>query len=386
MILKFRFRYILKCLRFFFTDYFLLLNNKKITVTERSLIIVHTDAIGDYILFRNFIEQIKNSEKYKTYKITLIANELYKDLAQNFDSEFVNEFIWINKSKFQFDFNYRKTILKSIANKQFSVAINPSYSRDFIFGDSIMRAINTIEKIGQKADLSNGYSLFRLLSNFWYTQLIDTGNEIQFEFDRSKKFIEKLIEAAVNLNFPVISLKNKETDLQPYIVLFPGAGEVQKQWSIDNFVTCAKHIINNTKHKIIICGSGNDFPLGEIIIAKCQDGRITNLCGKTTLTELINYVHNAKLLITNDSSAIHIAACTHTVSICIGNGRHYGRFTPYPKEIAPFLHFVFSKNVVKMAELDVENLKKQTLYHSIESINEIDANEVINISREILGV
>ena len=74
MILKFRFRYILKCLRFFFTDYFLLFNNKKITVTERSLIIVHTEAIGDYILFRNFIEQIKNSEKFKTYKITLIAN------------------------------------------------------------------------------------------------------------------------------------------------------------------------------------------------------------------------------------------------------------------------------------------------------------------------
>jgi DNA polymerase-1 len=32
---------------------------------------------------------------------------------------------------------------------------------------------DTIEKIGQKADLSNGYYLFRLLSNFWYTQLID---------------------------------------------------------------------------------------------------------------------------------------------------------------------------------------------------------------------
>ena len=292
----------------------------------------------------------------------------------------------INKSKFQFDFNYRKTILKSITTKQFGVAINPSYSRDFIFGDSIMRAINANEKIGQKADLSNGYSLFRLLSNFWYTQLIDTGNEIQFEFDRSKKFIEKFIEAAVNLNFPVISLKNKETDLQPYIVLFPGAGEVQKQWSIDNFVICAKHIINNTKHKIIICGSGNDFPLGEIIIAKCSNDQITNLCGKTSLTELINYINHAELLITNDSSAIHIAACTHTVSICIGNGRHYGRFTPYPKDIAPFLHFVFSKNVVKMAESDVENLKKQTLYHSIESINEIEANEVINICNNLLKI
>jgi ADP-heptose:LPS heptosyltransferase len=249
-----------------------------------------------------------------------------------------------------------------------------------------MRAINATEKIGQKADLSNGYYLFRLLSNFWDTQLIDTGNEIQFEFDRSKKFIEKVIEAPVNVNFPFISLKNKETDLQPYIVIFPGAGEVQKQWAIENFITCAKHIINNTKHKIIICGSGNDFPLGEIIIAKCHNDQITNLCGKTSLTELINYIHNAELLITNDSSAIHIAACTHTVSICIGNGRHYGRFTPYPKEMAPFLHFVFSKNVVKMAESDVENLKKQTLYHSIESINEIDANNINNICNNLLKI
>ena len=37
-----------------------------------------------------------------------------------------------------------------------------------------------------------------------------------------------------------------------------------------------------------------------------------------------------KLLISNETSAIHIAAALDVQSICILGGGHYGRFTPYP--------------------------------------------------------
>jgi len=59
--------------------------------------------------------------------------------------------------------------------------------------------------------------------------------------------------------------------------------------------------------------------------------RVENLCGTTSLTELVDIISKAKLLITNDSSALHIAACLNTQTICLLMGRHYGRFAPYPK-------------------------------------------------------
>ena len=58
---------------------------KYILVSETSskeLLIVNTDSIGDYILFRNFLKEIKNSEKYKDYKIVLLGCEKYKDFAE----------------------------------------------------------------------------------------------------------------------------------------------------------------------------------------------------------------------------------------------------------------------------------------------------------------
>ena len=50
-----------------------------------------------------------------------------------------------------------------------------------------------------------------------------------------------------------------------------------------------------------------------------------------TLLEFIELVRNAKLLIGNDSSSIHIACMVNTPSICIYGGLLHGRFLPYPK-------------------------------------------------------
>ncbi len=47
---------------------------------SNSLLIVRLDAIGDYILFRNFLKVIRNSEKFNNYTITLCGNTLWKDI------------------------------------------------------------------------------------------------------------------------------------------------------------------------------------------------------------------------------------------------------------------------------------------------------------------
>ena len=49
-----------------------------------TLLIIKTDAIGDYILFRNFLSEVRNLSLYKNYKIILCGNELWKDIALHF--------------------------------------------------------------------------------------------------------------------------------------------------------------------------------------------------------------------------------------------------------------------------------------------------------------
>ena len=48
---------------------------------SNTLLIIRLDAIGDYLLFRNFLSVIRASRKYKDYEITLCGNIVWKDLS-----------------------------------------------------------------------------------------------------------------------------------------------------------------------------------------------------------------------------------------------------------------------------------------------------------------
>ena len=54
---------------------------------------IKADAIGDYILFRNFIEIIKRSTKYSSYEIDLLGNEIWSDLATRHDGKYITKFL-----------------------------------------------------------------------------------------------------------------------------------------------------------------------------------------------------------------------------------------------------------------------------------------------------
>ena len=59
----------------------------------KRIVLFRHDGIGDYVLFRNFIEVFKKSLKFVDYKITLLGNSAWKDLAEFLDKDFIDEFI-----------------------------------------------------------------------------------------------------------------------------------------------------------------------------------------------------------------------------------------------------------------------------------------------------
>ena len=78
----------------------LIIYTGKREIIKNTLLITRLDSIGDYVLFRNYLAFLKQSKKYKDYSITLCGNIIWKDIAESFDSDVVNDFIWINRKKF----------------------------------------------------------------------------------------------------------------------------------------------------------------------------------------------------------------------------------------------------------------------------------------------
>lgn len=364
MIPKIRIRYILKCLKVILFEK----NNIKSIANDdnKNLLLVKTDAIGDYILFRNFIKEIRTLSLFTDFKITLVANELVKDLVNEFDLNFLENIIYINRNSFTNNSLYRKQKYGELHKTNFKFAINPSFSRDYLIADSLIRAANARHKIGQLGNFSNDYAFFKKISDKWYDKIIDTGNDIQFEFLRTKKFLENIAEQKMNIVRPSLPLNTKSTE--NYVVLFPGAGEKIKQWNPINFATTANEILQKTGLKIIIAGSKFDIDLANEIIENITDkSNVENYCGQTTLVELANLINDATCLITNDSSAYHLAACLQTRTICLLIGRHYGRFAPYPfDKLKEQIFYILppSFNVVNFKEeevFDINEIKSETV-------------------------
>ena len=66
-------------------DFFVLLQcriRNQIGKNAKHILLIRLDAIGDYILFRNFIEVLKRNPKYSDYKITLLGNIVWRELAE----------------------------------------------------------------------------------------------------------------------------------------------------------------------------------------------------------------------------------------------------------------------------------------------------------------
>jgi ADP-heptose:LPS heptosyltransferase len=58
---------------------------------------------------------------------------------------------------------------------------------------------------------------------------------------------------------------------------------------------------------------------------------LDNKAGSTTLLGLATLLQRARLVVSNETSAVHLAAAVGTPSVCILGGGHFGRFLPYAK-------------------------------------------------------
>jgi ADP-heptose:LPS heptosyltransferase len=103
-------------------------------------------------------------------------------------------------------------------------------------------------------------------------------------------------------------------------------------WPIDHFAELLTQLDSQFELQYVLCGSQDDRALCERLMHDPRLNNLTNLAGQTSLLELVELVRSAALVVTNDSSPVHIAAATNTPSVCILGGGHYGRFLPYHVE------------------------------------------------------
>ena len=342
-----------------------------------SVLVVRLDNIGDFILWLPSVVKIR--KKYNDQSLILVANKNFAELAK--DTGYFDQVIAVDVRKFILNIFYRCQVISKIIKLNTKVAIQPNYSRSFLTSDSVIRASNATDRIGSMGDFSNIMKWQKKLSDGWYTQLIFASNAPLMELERDVEFLSALgvnSKEVLTPQLPNLTKLTGKLDVSgSYFIIFPGASWRGRKWSKESFSKVGIHISEQYGYKMVVCGVQADFQDAEFIINQTSDADAINLAGATTLSQFCELVRGAKLLIGNETSAIHIAAATNTPSVCLLGGGHFGRFMPYSDIVVGMKPIpVFSK--MKCYNCGWKCIKTHDSKKPVPCVDNISAQAVIN--------
>jgi heptosyltransferase I len=114
-----------------------------------------------------------------------------------------------------------------------------------------------------------------------------------------------------------------------WIALQPGARWKNKRWPVNHFAELVRSLAQNFPDtRFAILGDKGDHPLGAIISQSAPE-RCLNLCGATSLPEMIEWVRYCDLMVTNDTGPMHVAAALDKPLIALFGPTAPERTGPY---------------------------------------------------------
>jgi len=94
----------------------------------------------------------------------------------------------------------------------------------------------------------------------------------------------------------------------PWLGLNPGAAfGAAKRWLPERYAAVGELVSRRAGGKVAILGGPAERPLADAIAAGMR-APVRVLCGETTLPELVGVLSRLRLLVTNDSGPMHVAA------------------------------------------------------------------------------
>lgn len=330
---------------------------KKLISQSNKVVIFAENGFGDYLLVRDFFTYLRNSKKYKSYKIIFLAQNDRINLSKRYDQEYIDEWILLDSKSID-------NVIQQLNTSHITDLINLTVLNNNEEPEGPLTEI-LFKKV--KAQNKYGHVFGDIKENKNYKP-IHTPNKKIFEYERNRIFFSKLINENIDTNSchthitPSYSLKGK------FIGIAPFAGKLFrfKQWNIANYICLLKRI-NNTfpDFKIVLIGNNvNKIDIDAIMSG--IDFNVINTFNKLDSADLPSFLSCLEYLITPESGLVHLAVAMEQGPRCIvlSNGSFYKRFLPYQTER---INYIYPKSIE-------DNLNKKNLYGFKQ--NQADINDI----------
>lgn len=348
---------------------------------RKRVVFVKLDGVGDYIIWTAAFEAIREKYPSSEFERILVANERFREFA-DVDGTFEERF-FVKVARLASSPAYRFGVMRQVRGLGASVIVNPRLTRDFLWGDSIVRCSGAETRIGSEG-IENLMSPFQeSLSAKWYTELRPSPKAGIHELISNVEFLGVDRNGSIQPQ-TASTIFSRETLPDRYLVVFVGAFSPDKRWPLQRFAEAARAIADEHDLGVVLCGGpGEEHLSGEF--GRHFEGEFISLIGKTSLLELADVISRASLTISNDTAAGHIAVANRCPSVIVTPGNHVGRFFPYPDEAT-------SRQVSVLHEMPCFGCGWHCIYTNLSAgeakpcIAGVEANEVVNAAKRLLSL
>ena len=305
---------------------------------KTGLLIIRNDNLGDMLISLPMIEQAADAIHKKNKTVTLVVSQINSELLKKFhyadnlviagNAEFSNGFFWRLKA-------FRKISAYRAEKVILLLSLGRSGEHDYAVLLARGKECYALETM-YSWDISEKLKNYRkLFFNLLYTQTVDYDinktireNEANlFSAAIKSNIVPKVCDvSAWSMPFPKSAIPS------PYYIVVPGSSNKKRQWPEEYFAQIIDHIAEvRPDITAVITGTDQDITIAEKIIqCTLNHKKIINLCGKSTLHQLIHSIENADFIVTNDTASMHIAGSLRKICFCLGGNWHYGAYMPEP--------------------------------------------------------
>ena len=152
-----------------------------------------------------------------------------------------------------------------------------------------------------------------------HPELVQRYTALAGPLDGSK--LEARLQSSREQQIAALTAHGLNADAQP-VIFCPGAEYgPAKRWPAEYYAELAQQY-GTTENPVLLLGSPKDAPVGDEIVTQSK-GTARNLAGKTSLFEAIDLLAAARLVVSNDSGLMHVAAALQRPQVAL-----YGSSSP----------------------------------------------------------
>lgn len=338
----------------------------------KRILLVRTDRMGDLLLTTPVFKALR--EHYPASFIAVLVSSATRAIVDG--NPYIDEVIAFDKEKKHQGFLATLRLAQQIRRRRFDVVVilHPTLRVHLLCYLAGVR-----ERIGY--DRKAPYFLTRTVP---HRKQEGTRHESSYNFD----LLEPLgvVTASQEMHMPVDAsseraiqemLRKNGLETAPRLVaIHPSASCPSKRWPLDRFGHVIDALVRQEKAQIVIVGGPGHEVFGRDLSRLARE-RVVDLSGQLDLGSLASLFRRCRLVISNDSGPVHLAAAVGTPVISLFGRRQAGLS---PRRWGP----LGAQNVVLYHETDCAPCLAHACVRGFECLKAVTEDEVLGHARRIL--